>query len=105
MTPRQGSKPIAPRVVQKIIDTFNGDILGLAGPGKKIAAVCPCTVIAKDDAADRLLDRKRSPDWQGERTQLMRSMPTDIKLWERYRGIKSNRIKGREGNCRGYGIL
>ncbi len=49
-----------------------GAVLGLAGPGKKIAGVMPCTVIRADDMADRILNRDKHPAWQGER---MRCMP------------------------------
>lgn len=61
-----------------------GAVLGLAGPGKTIAAVMPCTVIRRGDLADRLLDRSLHPEWQGERTRLLLSLPTDAKLWDEY---------------------
>jgi hypothetical protein len=38
----------------------NGAVLGLAGPGKKIAALMPCTVIAHGDMADELLTGRRT---------------------------------------------
>jgi len=61
-----------------------GAVLGLAGPGKRIAAVMPCTVIQADDLADRLLNHKLHPDWQGERTRLVYSFPTAQSLWDEY---------------------
>lgn len=60
------------------------DVLGMAGPGKTIAAVMPCTVIAKGDFVDRVLDRGKHPLWRGERMSLLRSMPTDLKAWGEY---------------------
>ena len=33
-----------------------------------------------DDRADRLLDREKHPAWQGERTKMMYSFPTDEAL-------------------------
>jgi hypothetical protein len=45
-----------------------GDVLGLAGPGRKVAALMPCTVIREGDLADRILDREKHPEWNGERT-------------------------------------
>jgi hypothetical protein len=51
--------------------TLSGAILGLAGPGKRIAGLCTVTVIRTDDLADRLLDRQKHPSWQGERTKLV----------------------------------
>jgi len=63
---------------------LSGAVLGLAGPGKKIAGIMPSTVIRPGDVADRLLDRKKHPEWQGERTKMVYSFPTNEKLWARY---------------------
>lgn len=59
-------------------------ILGLAGPGEKIAAVMPCTVIARGDAIDEILDRSKHPLWRGTRRGILKSMPADIKAWQPY---------------------
>jgi hypothetical protein len=64
--------------------TMAGAIMGLAGPGVKIAAVALCTVIRQGDAADSILDRGRNPEWEGVRSKLLRSMPTDLVLWDQY---------------------
>jgi hypothetical protein len=62
-----------------------GDVMGLAGPRKKIAAVMPCTIIRKGDMADRFLDRKIHPEWQGDTCQLVYSWPDeDEGLWAQY---------------------
>jgi hypothetical protein len=63
---------------------IGADILGMAGPGKPLAAVMPCTVINRGDCIDRLLDRSLHPLWRGERTRLLRSMPTDLDAWQEY---------------------
>jgi len=65
-----------------------GAILGLAGPGKKIAGVMPCTVIAKGDMADRILNRKLHPRWRGTRCKMVNAFPADEKLWEKYAEIR-----------------
>jgi len=70
-----------------------GAVLGLAGPGKKIAAVMPCTVIAPDDLADRMLNRKKHPEWQGERAKLMKSMPTDTQMWDQYAQLRADSLR------------
>lgn len=59
-------------------------VLGMAGPGGRLAAIMPCTVIQAGDMADRILDRKLHPLWRGERTRLLRSMPVDLARWEEY---------------------
>ena len=57
-----------------------GAILGLAGPGKKISGIMPCTVISLGEMADNILNRDKHPEWNGERTNVprwsLRSPPT-----------------------------
>jgi len=65
-----------------------GAVLGLAGPDKAIAGFMPCTVIVEDDLADRILNRKRNPDWQGERMQMLYAFPTNQELWDQYADIR-----------------
>ncbi|MEL6396605.1 MAG: terminase gpA endonuclease subunit [Planctomycetota bacterium] len=77
----------SPQQVSDREETIHADCMGLAGPGKTIAALAAVTVIKTDDLADRLLDRKLHPYWRGQRTQLMRSMPKNEELWEQYRLI------------------
>ena len=52
-----------------------GAVLGLAGPGKKISGIMPCTVIRPGDMADNILDRDKHPEWNGERTKMVYSFP------------------------------
>ena len=70
-----------------------GDVLGMAGPNKKIAAVCCCTVIRPGDMADNILDREKHPAWQGERTKLVYKFPDRTDLWERYETMRSEELK------------
>src|SRR5579864_528898 len=62
----------------------SADVLGMAGPGKSISAFMPCTVIYPGDFIDQILDRKQYPQWRGERTRLLESMPSNMEAWERY---------------------
>lgn len=66
---------------------IKADILGMAGPGKKIALLITTTVTAADDLACRLLDRKKNPDFRGEKHRLLESPPTNAALWDEYRAI------------------
>ncbi|HUU90078.1 MAG TPA: terminase gpA endonuclease subunit [Phycisphaerae bacterium] len=66
-----------------------GAVLGLAGPKKKIAGVMPCTVIRPGDMADSILDREKHPQWQGERTKMVYTFPTNEKLWAEYAQIRA----------------
>lgn len=66
-----------------------GTILGLAGPGEKISAVMPCTVITPGDLADTMLDRQKHPEWQGERFKMVQTMPAALEtLWQEYFEIR-----------------
>lgn len=67
--------------------TLAGAVLGLAGPGKKIAGVMPCTVIRAGDVADRCLDSKIHPEWNGSRFKMMYSFPTNEERWNEYKEI------------------
>ena len=70
-----------------------GAVLGLAGPGRKISGIMPCTVIKPGDMADRILDREKHPQWQGERMKMIYSFPDSRKLWEEYAEIRSEDLR------------
>jgi len=72
-------------------------ILNLAGPGRKIAALMPCTVICPGDVADRLLDRQRHPEWQGQRTKALYKFPIDKKHWGQYAEIRADALRAEKG--------
>ena len=76
---------------------IKSDVLGMAGPGKKIAAIMPCTVIRKDDMADLMLDREKNPAWSGQKTKLVYAFPKAEKLWEEYRRLWTEGLKGGRG--------
>lgn len=70
-----------------------GAILGLAGPGKKISGIMPCTVIRPGDMADNILSRDKHPEWNGERTKLVYSFPTNEKLWQEYAELRAESFR------------
>lgn len=72
-----------------------GAVLGLAGPGKKIAGIMPCTVIRPGDMADRMLDRDKHPEWNGERTRMVQSFPSNEKLWDQYATIRADCLRAK----------
>ncbi len=72
-----------------------GAILGLAGPGKKISGIMPCTVIRPSDMADNILSRDKHPEWNGERTKMVYSFPSDEKLWQRYGELRAESLRTR----------
>ena len=79
---------------------LSGAILGLAGPGKKIAGLMTLTVVRPDDLADRLLDRDKHPQWQGERTKMVYAFPTNEALWARYAELRAEGLRADAGIAR-----
>ncbi len=73
--------------------TVGSAILGLAGPGKKIAGVMPCTVIAEGDLADRILNRDIHPEWNGKRIAFLKSFPDDLDLWDQYNEARTDSLR------------
>jgi len=74
-----------------------GAVLGLAGPGEKIAGLMTVTVVRPDDLADRLLDRDKHPQWQGERTKMVYAFPTDEALWAKYAEMRADGLRNERG--------
>ena len=72
---------------------LGGDVLGMAGPGRKIAGLMACTVIRPGDMASKILDRDKHPDWQGERTKLIDSFPTNESLWSKYAELRADSLR------------
>ena len=73
-------------------ETMMGDILGLAGPGVTIAGFATCTVIYQDDLADKLLDRRQSADWNGDRVSMIQSWPKWMEGWDEYNEIRTEEL-------------
>jgi len=70
-----------------------GDVLGMAGPGKKISGLMACTVIRPGDMADNILDRQKHPEWQGERTKMVYAFPANEKLWQQYAETRADSLR------------
>ena len=80
-------------------ETMMGDVLGMAGPDSDISALCTCTVIYEDDLADKLLDRKKSPEWNGDKCQMVYKWPKNEGIWEQYRTIATQeKLEGGDGS-------
>lgn len=91
--PQTEKTAASPRLVEKMEDIVNKGIEGLVGPGEELAEIATVTVIQEDDFADRLLDRKRYPQWNGLRFSAVPKMPERMDLWEKYREIKKDSAK------------
>lgn len=85
--PQNDESANSPEQNKKRLRVLKGAILGLAGPDKSISGVMPCTVIRPGDMVDVILDRRLNPEWKGERTKLLKSFPTNMEMWHKYREI------------------
>ncbi len=83
----------SPSQCQRRESVLAGDVLGMAGPGKKIAGLMACTVIRPQDMADNILNRDKHPEWQGERAKLVYSFPTNEKLWTQYAELRADSLR------------
>lgn len=79
---------------ERILD---GAVLGLAGPDQQVSVIMPCTVIRRGDLADRYLSPDIKPEWQGERTRLLITLPTNEKLWDEYAELRRDGLKAGDG--------
>lgn len=97
---QKDQKAESPASVDKLILLIDGAIQGLAGPGKRIAALFPCTVIREGDASDQYVNPKLKYQWRGERCRLVTSWPEGIndfqitleskagELWNKYADLR-----------------
>lgn len=77
---------------------LKADVLGMAGPGKKIAMLLTTTVIRADDLAERLLDHTRNPEFRGKRYSLVSGMPKKMEMWRKYADLRAIDFEeGRDG--------
>jgi len=84
--PQTDESARSPAQSQARLDTINGAILNLSGPGTKISCLSTLTVIEQGDLADELLNAKKHPEWQGHRCRLVYKWPDGKakELWEQY---------------------
>lgn len=102
---QKDQKAESPTTCAKIIKLIDGAIGGLAGPGKHIAVLMPCTVIRDGDVSDTYLDRSLKPNFRGERCGLVERWPDGItnaemgfetkagKAWMRYGELRRQSLR------------
>lgn len=91
--PQTDESARSPKQCDDRLRTLMGAVLGLAGPGKKIAGLMTLTVVVPGDMADRILDRDKHPQWQGERTKMVYAFPENEKLWAEYARIRADSLR------------
>lgn len=98
--PQDRESAKSPTQTSDRLAVINGDIVGMAGPTRRISCVVPCTVIEEGDAADQLLDRSKNPQWNGFRTKALREWPANLAKWDEYREVRARGM--REGMSPNY---
>jgi hypothetical protein len=92
----------SPAQTRHRLSILNGDVLGLGGPGVKMAGFMTCTKIYHDDLADQVLDRSKNPEWQGECTKLIYKFPDSTeaeKHWDQYAQLRAESLReGRDAS-------
>ncbi len=91
--PQTDESARSPKQCEDRLRTLMGAVLGLAGPGRKIAGLMTLTVVERGDLADRILDREAFPQWQGERTRMVYAFPADERLWQEYARIRADSLR------------
>jgi hypothetical protein len=79
---QKDQKADSPLLCEKLIRLIDGAVAGLAGEGRHIDVLMPCTVIREGDAADTYLNPLLKPDFQGERCRMVNSWPEGITDYE-----------------------
>lgn len=72
----------------------NGDVMGLAGHDRRIAAIMACTVITRNDLSERFLDHKKHPEWAGQRTKLVEAWGGTEEAWHKYDDVCRLELSG-----------
>ncbi len=74
------------------------DVMGLAGPKTKMAAVFLCTPIYPNDLTERFISRDRHPEWKGSKTRMVETFPAAVDLWDQYAEVRRESLRaGDEG--------
>ncbi len=96
--PQTSESARSPEQTRRRLQIIKSDIAGLAGPGRDIRIVLPCTIMEHNDLADEVTDVQKTPDFLGQRHPFFVSMPTNMDLWHEY---NLQRVAGLEARDRG----
>ena len=107
--PQTGAAAKSKIQIGHLSEIIDKDVEGLKGPASELAMVMACTVIQEGDLASIYLDHNQKSQWRGLKFKMVETMPTNMKLWEKYRDLrrddpvkskmfyKQNRTEMREG--------
>lgn len=93
--PQSDESAISPQQVAKTQRTIERGILGSSGHFRGISCFMACTVIAKDDLVERLLDQSINPKWVGKRRRMVQQWSAAHEtLWPEYAAIRRDYTPG-----------
>ena len=97
--PQTDESAWSPSQTAKRIRLLSGAVAGLAGPGTNMSIIVPCTVIARGDLAEEILDRDKHPNFQGHRTKALHGWPkSESKLGE-YAEVRADGLRQEDGGA------
>lgn len=68
----------------KLERKIDQDVVGLAGPNKRLARVMLTTLMRRDCVSAKFTDPDQKPSWHGVRFRMVESWPMHTELWEEY---------------------
>ena len=88
------------RQTKDVIDVIDSDVMGMAGPGRKMPAALACTVLKRGDVASHYLGDE-TPDWQSIRVQQIVEWPKNRELWDDWNVERLEGEVHHDGGARG----
>ena len=76
------------KLIDGLSEIIDKTVEGLKGPASELAMVMACTVIQEGDLASIYLDHSQKSQWRGLKFKMVEQMPTNMKLWEKYRELR-----------------
>ena len=98
--PQTDSSAASAHQCARRLSTINKAVLHLGPPSRRISVFAAVTVIEPDDVADTLLDRERSPEWNGQKCVMLPRLPANLDLWDKFADILREDLRAEKGNTR-----
>ena len=81
---REMTESLDGRQRDKLQRKIDQDVVGLAGPNKRLARVMLTTLMRRDCVSALYTDQDKKPSWHGVRFRMVQSWPSRTDLWEEY---------------------
>ncbi len=84
--------------VESRLSTLTGDLAFLGGPTEACCVVVPCTVIYKNDLADKILNKEIYPEWHSIRKKMLSEMPVNDEAVQKYIAFMKDCLRNDQPN-------